>query len=78
MILSNLQVGEIAIVDRILVNEKSQSLAQRLEAMGIIPERPLQVLRKSRFGGNLHVRVGTTTEIALREREAKMIIVKVV
>ena len=44
--------------------------------MGIISDKPIQVLRKAWFGGPLHIRVGSTTEIAIRQQEAKMVQVR--
>jgi ferrous iron transport protein A len=44
--------------------------------MGIIPNKPIRVLRKSWLGGPLHIRVGTTTEIAIRRQEAKNILIQ--
>ncbi|MEA5469794.1 FeoA family protein [Spirulina sp. 06S082] len=48
---------------------------QRLEAMGIVCDRPIEVLRQAQFGGLLHIRVGTTTELAIRRQEAQYITV---
>lgn len=76
MNLSNLKPGQIAIVDRIVNGKYGQALAQRLEAMGIVSDRPVQVLREAKFGGPLQIRVGSTTEIAIRQHEAEMILVK--
>jgi ferrous iron transport protein A len=45
-------------------------------ALGIVPEKPIQVLRKAGFGGPLHVRVGVTTEVAIRRREAARVKVR--
>jgi ferrous iron transport protein A len=44
--------------------------------MGIIPDKSIQVLRKAGFGGPLHIRIGSTTEIAIRRQEAEMIKVR--
>jgi ferrous iron transport protein A len=45
----------------------------RLEALGLIPNKPVQVLRRAFFGGPMHVRVGSTTEIAIRRSEARLV-----
>lgn len=73
MTLSELKPGKLAIVEGIQVCAGSQALANRLEAIGITPNKPIMVLRRAWFGGPLHVRVGSTTEIAIRPQEAKSI-----
>ncbi len=75
--LSELKVGQIAVIDSIKADSSNQALVHRLEAMGILPNRPIQVLRVAVFGGPLHVRIGTTTEVAIRRQEASQILVKV-
>lgn len=57
------------------VGEFGAGLATRLAAMGVIPGKRLKVLRRAAFGGPLVVRVGTTTEIAIRCAEASLIAV---
>lgn len=76
MTLLDLSVGKIALVDRVNLGLYGKGLAARLEAMGIIPNKPIRVLRKSWLGGPLHIRVGTTTEIAIRRQEAKNILIQ--
>jgi ferrous iron transport protein A len=76
MTLSELKQGKTAIVEKIEVSSYSQGLANRLEAIGITPNKPITVLRQAWFGGPLHVRVGATTEIAIRHQEAKTIILQ--
>ncbi|MGB3513706.1 MAG: FeoA domain-containing protein [Microcoleaceae cyanobacterium] len=76
MNLSNLKPGQIAIVDRIVNDKDEQALSQRLEAMGIVSDRPVQILREAKLGGPLQIRVGATTEIAIRPEEAQMILIK--
>lgn len=73
MTLLDLSVGKNALVDRVSLGLHGKGLVSRLEAMGIIPNKPIRVLRKSWLGGPLHIRVGTTTEIAIRRQEAKNI-----
>ncbi len=75
MTLSELKPGKVAFVEQIKVCNQTKGLANRLEAMGIIPNKPITVLRQAWFGGPLHVRVGSTTEIAIRHQEAKKILI---
>lgn len=74
MTLSELKPGKVALVKEIQVAPHDQGLSHRLMAIGITPNKPIRVLRQSWFGGPLHVRVGATTEIAIRHQEAKAII----
>lgn len=73
MTLSELLPGQTAIVTEILESRYGQGLSNRLEAMGMISNKPVSVIRKAGFGGPLHVRVGLTTEVAIRREEAKMV-----
>lgn len=73
MTLSELEPGKIAFVKQIESVTENQNLVNRLEAIGIIPNKPIMVLRQAWFGGPLHVRIGATTEIAIRHQEAKTI-----
>jgi ferrous iron transport protein A len=76
MTLSELKPGKTALVEQIQVSRQGQGLANRLEAIGITPNKPIKVLRQAWFGGPLHVRVGATTEIAIRHQEAKTILIQ--
>jgi ferrous iron transport protein A len=77
MTLSELKPGKRALVEKIQIcSSHGQGLANRLEAIGIIPNKSITVLRQAWFGGPLHVRVGSTTEIAIRHQEAKTIIIR--
>jgi len=76
MKLSELRSGKPAIVDHIQSSQAKEALVKRLAAMGIIPGKPIQVLRKAWFGGPLHIRVGSITEIAIRRQEANMVEVR--
>jgi len=76
MTLSELNVGDVAIVEQVNVSRHGSELANRLAALGVIPSKPIQVLRRARLGGPLHIRVGLTTEIALRCREADTVQVR--
>ena len=44
-------------------------LRQRLEALGLKPGQPVQMLRRGWWSGPLHVRVGMT-ELMMRRRDA--------
>jgi len=44
-------------------------LRQRLEALGLKPGQPVQMLRRGWWSGPLHVRVGMT-ELMVRRRDA--------
>lgn len=70
MSLSELKPGQMALIEQVQETTETVGFVQRLAALGIIPHRPIQVLRVAQFGGPLHVRVGTTTEVAIRRREA--------
>jgi ferrous iron transport protein A len=70
MTLSELKVGATALVEEITLKGQDRGLALRLEAMGFLPNKPVTVLRKAAFGGPLHIRVGTTTELVIRRQEA--------
>ncbi|WP_319422516.1 FeoA family protein [Pleurocapsa sp. FMAR1] len=76
MTLSELKSGEIAVVESIQLKRHSQGLGKRLAAIGIIPNKQIKVIRKAGFGGPLHIRVGSTTEIAIRHQEAEMVRVR--
>jgi ferrous iron transport protein A len=76
MTLSELRSGEFAIIEQVQANSAGQPLIRRLAAMGITAHKPVQVLRKAHWGGPLHIRVGTTTEVAIRRRESDRIVVR--
>ncbi|MCL2934666.1 MAG: ferrous iron transport protein A [Trichodesmium sp. MAG_R03] len=76
MNVADLKIGQIAIVDQVLNINCEQGIVQRLTAMGVVSDKPVQVLRKAKFNGPLHIRVGATTEIAIRPHEAEMIVIK--
>ncbi|NEO15434.1 MULTISPECIES: FeoA family protein [unclassified Moorena] len=75
MTLAELKPGKLAIIEKVQIGLQIEGLANRLEAIGIIPDRQVQVLRSAWFGGPLHIRVGSTTEVAIRRQEASMIVV---
>ena len=76
MNVADLKIGQIAIVDKVLNLDGGQGTVQRLAAMGVVSDKSVQVLRKARFIGPLHIRVGATTEIAIRPHEAEMIVIR--
>jgi len=76
MNLSKLKPRKLAFVKEIEKLSHNHHLINRLEAIGIIPNKPIMVLRQAWFGGPLHVRVGSTTEIAIRHHEAKIILLQ--
>lgn len=78
MSLSELKPGQIAVVEQVKSDHFGQSFTNRLAAMGIVPDRVIQVLRVAGFGGPLHIRVGLTTEVAIRRQEAENVMVTVV
>ena len=54
-------------------SDLSNSFKDRLEAMGIGKGRKVQVMRKAPGGDPFEVRVGSTTEIAIRKSEAALV-----
>ena len=64
--LNRLEPGESG---TILAVDAGAELGQRLVALGLRIGNSVRLLRRARFGGPLHVRVGTT-ELMLRSREA--------
>ncbi|TSA18484.1 MAG: ferrous iron transport protein A [Betaproteobacteria bacterium] len=56
----------------ILALDAGEELYQRLVALGLRIGNSVRMLRRARFGGPLHIRVGTT-ELMLRVREARCI-----
>ncbi len=73
--LSELRIGEVAFVQQVNTETHEAALKGRFEALGIYSNRPIRVLRKARFGGPLHVRIGATAEVVLRRQEAARILV---
>ncbi|WP_223342249.1 FeoA domain-containing protein [Synechocystis sp. PCC 7339] len=52
MTLLDLSVGQVAFVEKILLGNHGEGLVNRMEAMGIIPDKPIQLLRKASLGGH--------------------------
>lgn len=76
MNLSDLQIGQTGIVDRIIRTEHTQGIVHRLKEMGIVSNQSVKILRKEKFCNQLHIRVGSSTEIDIPPQEAEMVIVK--
>ena len=53
--------------------EVGDGFKERLEAMGLRKGRTVQVMRKAPGGDPFEVRVGSTTEIAIRKSEASLV-----
>ena len=77
MTLRDLEVNAAATVSEVISDgsEIGDGFKTRLEAMGIIQGRSVRVLRKAIAGGPYEVRVGSTTEIAIRRSEAELVLV---
>ena len=75
MNLSELEVHGSAtvVVVRSDGTEVGDGFKERLEAMGLRKGRSVQVLRKAPGGDPYEVRVGSTTEIAIRKSEASLV-----
>lgn len=76
MNLSDLKIGQIAIVDRIISSEDTRGIVERLEEKGIVSNKRVEVLQEGKFSSSLHIRVGSSKEITIQPQEAEMIIVK--
>ena len=78
MTLKELKIGEVAIVQKIKDDNTpiGKGFKTRLEAMGLVVGKPVQVIHAAWLGGPLVVRVGSTTEIAIRRSEAELVIIK--
>ena len=70
--LSTLKPGESAMITALHADE---SLYHRLSAMGFRVGKRIDLVRRARFSGPLHVRIGTT-DIMLRRSDAQHIDVK--
>lgn len=68
-ILTHLNPGQRMVIDEIQADEGTR---QRLNAMGLMRGREIQVVRRARFGGPIQVRVGSVNLI-LRRREAEYV-----
>ena len=64
--LTDLRPGSTAVVASLTADP---GLRQRLEALGLRPGQPVQMLRRGWWSSPLHVRVGMT-ELMVRRRDA--------
>jgi ferrous iron transport protein A len=80
MTLNELKIGSIAIVKNIINNNNSteRKFKIRLEAMGLVPGKLVQVIHTAWLGGPLVIRVGSTTEIIIRRSEAELVIIELI
>ncbi|MEM1370136.1 MAG: FeoA family protein [Cyanobacteria bacterium P01_H01_bin.15] len=69
MKIMNLKPGQQAILSSLTVADPR--LERRLEAMGFKQGQVIKLLRAAPFNGPVHVRVGLTTEVAMRRSEAE-------
>ncbi len=76
MPLSELPVGQVGIISHTTHTTFGPGLADRLAALGLVKGRRVEVLRYGAWGGPIHIRVGLTTEIAIRRQEAATIILE--
>ena len=60
-------------IERLETTHHGIALTRRLAALGLVPDRIVTLIRRAPLCGPLHVRVGSTTEIALRRAEAACI-----
>lgn len=67
--LASLQPGEQATIRAINAEE---GLFQRLSALGFRIGKQIELVRRGRFSGPLHVRIGST-DIVMRQSEARRI-----
>ena len=71
MQLKELKPGQQAILNQIKCDDPG--LARRLEAMGFNHGQKIKLLRKAWLNGPMHIRVGMTTEVAMRRSEAEVL-----
>ncbi|WP_310621178.1 FeoA family protein [Flexibacterium corallicola] len=57
------------------VSQSGKELHTRLNALGIINGKKLKVITAAKLGGPLIVRVGSSTQVAIRRSEASRILV---
>jgi ferrous iron transport protein A len=75
MTLCELELNVCAHIEKLLPSQHGLGLVSRLEAMGFLPGRSVRVVRKSKLGP-MEVRVGSTTQIAIRTCDAACVIVQ--
>jgi ferrous iron transport protein A len=70
--LDALSIGESAVI---LALDAGQGLGHRLAALGLRAGKTVRLIRRARFGGPFHVRVGTT-DLMLRAPDARRVQVR--
>ncbi len=73
--ISLLKPGQTATISSVSADDPG--LLRRLEAMGFQVGQKVKLLRKAWLNGPLHLRVGLSTEVAMRQHEADQILVDV-
>ncbi len=76
MTINDCEPDQIMEVDSLDGGPYGEGLLSRFRAMGIATGHPVCVRRRGWFGGPLVVRVGQTTEVAMRRSEATLITVR--
>lgn len=76
MTLAELALNEEAVVDHIDDSHFGKGLVLRLEAMGFVHNNTIKVIRKAVMNGPFKVRVGSTTDVAIRVSEASLVKVR--
>lgn len=76
MTLSELDLHETAYVDLVQEGTHGPGLVSRLQAMGFLPNKTIRVVRRAAMNGPIEVRIGSTTSVAIRRREAELVIVR--
>jgi len=76
MTLSELDLHETAYVDLVREGTHGPGLVSRLQAMGFLPNKTIRVVRRAAMNGPIEVRIGSTTSVAIRRREAELVIVR--
>lgn len=67
MSLNQIQTGQTATITEIVAGDH---LLQRMIALGFRRGRRISIIRRAWYEGPLHVRVGTTTEVMIRRKDA--------
>jgi len=68
--LADLAVGEVAIIKELTFDDLGYN--KRLYGLGLREGKEIKIIRKGLTGSPLHVTIGTT-ELAIRQKEAKNI-----
>jgi ferrous iron transport protein A len=68
-VLSYLTPGERVVIQDI---EAEETVRQRLQAMGLLNGREVQMIRRARFGGPLQIRIGSVNLIMRRSDAARV------